>query len=74
MSVINVTEMSVNDLITLKGFIDKEIFKRKNEEQDKLIENFKKAFYDLVEAGVTIEYNYDDNNNELVNWDNFYFE
>lgn len=70
--IINITEMSENDLIVLRGFIDKEILKRKNEERGKLIENFQKAFYALLDAGVSVEYDnyYDDT---LVNWDNFYF-
>lgn len=73
--IINLTNMSDNDLVVLKGLIDKEMFKRKNEEREKLINNFKKALCELWEAGISVEYYCDALETEsLSDWDCFKFD
>lgn len=70
-TVIDLIEMSDNDLAVLKDCIDKELKVRKNKERAKLIEDFKKAFNALCEAGATIEYDTLDSTFSLYDWNDF---
>ncbi len=72
-TMINLAELSDNNLIVLKGFIEREIKIRKKKENLKLIDNFKKAFYDVRDAGVHIHYECDDDI-PIDDWDSFYFD
>lgn len=72
-NLINLIEMTNNDLVVLKGLIDKELTERKNKELTKLVEDFKKAFNALCEAGATIRYDdYLNDSFPLSDWNDFY--
>ena len=71
-NLINLKEMTRNDLIVLIGRVEKEIEKRDKEKNLKLINNFKNAYYAMREAGINIHYECDDVI-PIDNWDSFYF-
>lgn len=70
----DVTEMTTDNLITLKDIIETEIIKRKNERRNKLISNFKNALFALWEAGITISYDDLVEPLRLDDWDGFMFD
>ncbi len=72
-NLINLKEMTRNDLIVLISRVEQEIEKRDKEKNLKLINNFKKAFYDARDAGINIHYECDDDI-PIDNWDSFYFD
>lgn len=68
----NLEEMSVNELVTLKANLDKELEKRERLAYDKLLKNFVNAFYELysnfpnkycfTDEAITWKHLYEDNN------------
>ena len=74
-NLINLKEMTRNDLIVLISRVEQEIEKRDKEKNLKLINNFKNAYYALREAGISVEYYCDAMETELLSdWDCFKFD
>ena len=72
----NIREMSNNDLNILAVQIEREKNRRKHEDRMVKIEAFHKAYNDLVEAGVRVDYYavpYGDPT-RLTEWDGFVFD
>ena len=68
--------MSDGELQTCLRRITEEINRRERQKRQKLIDNFKEAFYALHGAGVCIKYyenDYGDDYTTIIDWDNFDF-
>ena len=65
--------LSDEELQKLMEIIQKERTRRENEAREKLINNFRKAFYDLREARIVIRYDDYDEDTYLEDWDRFEF-
>ena len=68
--------MSDGELQTILRRVNEEITRRERTKRQKLIDNFKEAFYALREAKVCIQYyedDYGDDYTRLTDWDNFDF-
>ena len=64
------------DLARIKKRIDEELTRRNNEERERLIANFRKAWDGLKDAGIRISYceEYEDDIAHLDYWDGFDFD
>lgn len=67
---------SVADLQNIKNHIDKELTRRRNEERERLITEFRKAWGELKDRGIRITYceGYDDDTAYLDDWNGFSFD
>lgn len=76
-SVNDLHETSRTDLEAILKEINGELQRRRNAEREKLIEDFKKAFYAVKDAGIDIryldEYEYEQDT-YLRDWDCFSFD
>ncbi len=72
----NLQETPLEGLEKVRKEIDKEIYRRREMERAKLVENFKSAFMALHSAGIDVRYSdqYEDMDWLLSDWDNFYFD
>lgn len=65
------------ELVNLREAINVEVSRRENQRREKLIENFREAWYRLREAKIEVRYYEDgwddDNYTRLSGWDSFDF-
>lgn len=75
-SVNDLRESSTGSLETIKKRIEQELTRRKNEERERLITNFRRAWGELRDMGIRITYceDYDDDTAYLDQWDGFSFD
>lgn len=75
-SVNDLRESSTGSLQLIKRRIDEELTRRRNEERERLITEFQKAWADLKDAGIRITYceQYEDDIAYLDDWDDFNFD
>ena len=75
-SVNDLRDSSIGSLELIKRRIDEELTRRRNEERERLIDNFHKAWNALTDAGIRIiycdEYEYE-NDCVLTDWEAFDF-
>lgn len=72
----DVKSLNDEDLNALAVLVQNERTRRENEARDKLIANFQKAFFDLRDAHVSIEFydnEWEENPVYLDGWDGFEF-
>ena len=75
-SVNELQTMSVGDLNRVSKRINEELARRRREERERLITEFRKAWGALHDAGIRITYceEYDDDLTYLDEWDGFNFD
>lgn len=75
-SVNELQTMSVGDLNRVSKRINEELTRRRNEERERLIVAFRKAWGDLKDAGIRITYcdQYEDDITYLDDWEGFSFD
>ena len=69
----DVNRLSDTELDELMRIIQAERIRRENEAREKLISNFRKAFYDLRDANIIAQYSSYDEDVYLEDWDRFEF-
>ena len=69
----DINRLSDAELQELMRITQAERIRRENEAREKLINNFRKAFYDLREANIVIQYCDYEEDTYLEHWDNFEF-
>ena len=69
-------DSSTASLETIKKRIEQELTRRRNEERERLITEFRKAWGALKDAGIRVTYceDYDDDTAYLDDWDGFSFD
>lgn len=69
-------DASQESLEKIKKEIEKEIFRRREVEKTKLVNNFQSAFMALISAGIEVRCADcdDDIDFGICHWDNFYFK
>lgn len=74
-SVNDLRESSTGNLQLIKQRIDEELTRRRNEERERLITAFRKAWGELKDAGIRVTYceEYNDDTAYLDDWDEFNF-
>lgn len=74
-SVNDLRESSTGSLQLIKQRIDEELTRRRNEERERLITAFRKAWGELKDAGIRVTYceEYNDDTAYLDDWDEFNF-
>lgn len=67
---------SVANLELIKKRIEAELYRRKSEERERLITEFRKSWGALKDAGIRVTYceEYDDDTAYLDDWDGFSFD
>ena len=74
-SVDDLRDSSTASLETIKKRIEQELTRRRNEERERLITEFRKAWGALKDRGIRVTYyeEYDDDTAYLDDWDGFGF-
>lgn len=75
-SVDDLRDSSTASLEGIKKRIEQELTRRRNEERERLITEFRKAWGALKDAGIRVTYceDYDDDTAYLDQWDGFSFD
>ena len=74
MNLDTICTLSNTQIESIIGKLEHELFKRKQEEKQNLIDNFIDAFQALKKANIIIKYDTYDNTINLVDKDDFYFD
>lgn len=70
----NLKNLTNEELVILENSIREEKFSRLLAKRDELTQEFKKAWFALINAGFLIEYDDDHCANDVLHWDNIMIE